>query len=1643
MLLINLKELYQLAGPTPKLTGGQGGTPRAKNTRVRTVNLLTQPLKVAHQRVSLDVALDTKRIEGFTELTVIPQSNTLRVIKLDAREMKIKQIWINGSKATNYIHQDLLYINDPKRFDDIVDAREVNLWDLYSSDFSIHQHHLLRQKLNYIFGAINCDPFSNEKVDNGNTEELAIILPESLKLELSDSHAIHTPSSVAPGGVTPLHLRGKGTNAETYTPIQVGIEYEILNPKNGVNFVCETLDKRLWHAYTVNSEYNVSTSSWVPCIDNLWERSTWSVEINVPRTIKDIGKKRLIENDKETQSNIDDMDIDPLEVAEEKESVEEEGIPENTVSISSTSISNQKVNNDDHDDDEDDDDAENFDLFVCTGDFNNTKETPHPTDLFKKIVSWSIFNPVCAHHVGWAVGCFQSTELSDFSETSTAAAETEEGYENLEEMEKDESSATVMLYFLPGQEEMARNTCIFAHKAVDFFLKEYGSFPFSSYGITFVSGPSFPFNNFAGLTVLSDKLLYPADIIEPMFTVTEDILECIAGQWSSINIVPQCFNDLWCTIGISRFMSFQFIKSLMGMNEFRSQIKRKMDQIVKEDVGKEPLATQVLRLPLSESDFSFVRLKAPIVLFILDRRMTKTDKSFGLSRVLPKLLLQAMSGDLQNGTLSTLHFQNVCEKVNRNRLETFFKQWVYGVGTPVFVVTQKFNKKRSMIEVVIRQVQLLQSKKVHPKPETFIHDSMSYLNNEQVFPIQPTFYGPMTIRVHEADGTPYEHIVDLKDTVVKFDVQYNTKHKRLKKNKDESIEVPPVFTKLGDILQSEEDIKEWNFAEWPKRDEEYIDPFEWIRVDTDFEWIAKVNVKQPDYMFGSQLQQDRDVEAQYEAIRYFSSHEKPNQIYCTALTRTIMDKRYYYGVRIAAAKALASMSRSSNKFIGLDYLLKAFRKLFCFDNSSIPVSNSFDDFEKFFLQKEIPKILGSVKDEDGNTPQSIKTLLLNLLKYNDNSSNDFQDCFYVSELVAALTSAVIPSTSESRVVDYHLEREMAAASKSKEQGFIEKVVQEIERNQKMDKWVPSYQFKVSVACIKLKIALARNNLYDLSFEDLLYLTSKKYHSDIRIMAFRGIFLLGGLKNSSVLKYFLQVCLLEMSTHYFTTKLLKVLLEAVSEAAIHGTPSMLDDPEFDSLEKLLDANKSSQPSMVVIEEAQTSEMSTRRDAFARATIKGSIQLLRRDYAIGKGLQHVLWELLHTSLISLHDRRSVFILSEVLYREDDAFAVTIRVPCVPLDELKRKIVAKNLGNGKLVIKREGRFRIQLSTKIQVVDTRSKSERLKRESLERARSLSGRSSRARTSVFGADEIAEPAPAIKAPARVAAPIVIEEPVSVVTHDPVVTSESLPATVDTISTKQDLLVESALPTDTPATRDATNPMKVRIRFRTRKLTETVSKPATSFVSVEKTQIKIKFTNPLLLQQLAEKAQSAASVEAMDVPKQSDVKESSSTEVNGARKRYIRISTRSGTVSASATPFEEETRAVQPSIGGKTIVKREPIQVRSPDAGESALVESRSRAISEVPEVSVKEETEQDAPVIARSKSQSPPEETSRSASPFSDPSVASQKRKKTKIYIHDKSKSASSPSATPDSESAKSETNNSIEEEAPKPKLKLKLNLR
>jgi len=145
----------------------------------------------------------------------------------------------------------------------------------------------------------------------------------------------------------------------------------------------------------------------------------------------------------------------------------------------------------------------------------------------------------------------------------------------------------------------------------------------------------------------------------------------------------------------------------------------------------------------------------------------------------------------------------------------------------------------------------------------------------------------MTIRIHEADGTPYEHVLDIRSPLKQYEVPFNTKYKRVRRNTkrylarqaaaqaaaegDAEAAEAMGMVDMGfglEIWEKEKERENWKVADWTEDDEQVMSgaTYEWIRMDADFEWIATIEFTQPDFMWVSQLQRDRDVVAQLEVL---------------------------------------------------------------------------------------------------------------------------------------------------------------------------------------------------------------------------------------------------------------------------------------------------------------------------------------------------------------------------------------------------------------------------------------------------------------------------------------------------------------------------------------------------------------------------------------------------------------------------------------------------------------------------------------------------------------------------------------------------------------------------------------------------------
>jgi len=174
----------------------------------------------------------------------------------------------------------------------------------------------------------------------------------------------------------------------------------------------------------------------------------------------------------------------------------------------------------------------------------------------------------------------------------------------------------------------------------------------------------------------------------------------------------------------------------------------------------------------------------------------------------------------------------------------------------------------------------------------------------------PFFEGQMTIRIHEADGTPYEHVLDIRSPFKRYEVPFNTKYKRVRRNTkrylarqaaaqaaaegDAEAAAAMDMVDMGfglEIWEKERERENWKVADWTEEDEQNMagQTYEWIRIDADFEWIAAIAFDQKDYMWVSQLQRDRDVVAQYEVSSFSRSVVGRDPIMVSGHTRAIED----------------------------------------------------------------------------------------------------------------------------------------------------------------------------------------------------------------------------------------------------------------------------------------------------------------------------------------------------------------------------------------------------------------------------------------------------------------------------------------------------------------------------------------------------------------------------------------------------------------------------------------------------------------------------------------------------------------------------------------------------------------------------------
>ncbi|KAF2716315.1 hypothetical protein K431DRAFT_289505 [Polychaeton citri CBS 116435] len=1218
---------------------------------------------VIKQKVDLDIDFVRRTLKGSTELTIQPHAKQLRELHLHCRQCRPTSVQVGGITA-----KDCTY-DDPYR-------RIKNL----PVDSGVQHHTLLKSKIE---GSLK------------HERELVIPIPPKLKIqELTLDPATALPqyrNGLVPGvqkqesdalAVTESQQTPTLTNAPSTThgqhfaPLKLFIEFEVDSFREGLHWIGfeDGLDSRYPHCYVKASPEPGVISCIFPCVDDSTSRCAWEISIRCPRTLGDAFRRPYKNDAALNQPKDKPTSTSPrFDLAATFNGTG--GLP------AAPAVKPPEPSHEYYLDLTDEEAA--LDLAIlCTGELSD--DVVDSEDETRHTATFNLLSPICARHIGFAIGPFETTDLSAFREVE-------------EEERLGQSAVKVTAYSLPGRTNEVKNTAFPITQCVDFYGVNFGSSPFQTHDVLFIDDFVHDTVPLAGFTMASSRLLFPEDVLEPLEKHARILTRAVAEQWMGVNVIPATGRDEWVAAGIAGYMADLFMKKLAGNNTYRWQHKLAAEKVYEVDVDRPSISELGAWLHLDPEIREFVNLKSALIMFILDRRLLKASGATGVTRIVNRILLQAKTGSLDNGQITTEDFQRTCEKLGHNKLDSFFKQWIFGAGCPIFYVTQRFNKKKLVVEIEIRQRQSERKTKPPFAPDNFARLVKEHMSDMWASPVQNTFTGPMTIRIHEADGTPYEHIVEITDNPMKLEIPYNTKYKRLKRsrrqkerttvNNDSSLADhvegnDSLLYCLGDILDSPREMSEWKLVEWAREEEDKMgqESYEWIRIDADFEWIGKIHLVMPLYMYISQLQQDRDLVAQYESMRFLLG-SNPHQMSLTILVRTLMDTRYFWGIREMAADGIAILAKVFGNVdlsgVGSYQLDKAFTEMFCAEGSSMPRPNDFTDRVSFIIQCAIPRAMAKLRDPDGKVPMPIRRFFVDKLRFNDNSANEFSDAHYIATLMQCLADSLIASHREPQpTYSFNFgEEDMMDADNSDDpdKEFEREAITEIERYRRIDEWISSHQNLYTTTVLDCLQKLTNAKIVKNKITELLQYTRAGNADNVRLQAFTSLSETGSMRSMHVMKYLLHSIATDPSP-FVRYRLLQCFGEALGHIALGnfestdqgGGDTTIEAPNTDNLVLEGDIN------------SETRHLEVTR----KENVEGALPALKFMLEREAIFRESLWQASTSPMLTLNEIGAFVDIAALIYEPLLSFRVALELP--------QNWRCESLGKGKVLFIKKDTYR-----------------------------------------------------------------------------------------------------------------------------------------------------------------------------------------------------------------------------------------------------------------------------------------------------------------------------------------------------------------
>ncbi|KAJ4974000.1 hypothetical protein NE237_007174 [Protea cynaroides] len=639
----------------------------------------------------------------------------------------------------------------------------------------------------------------------------------------------------------------------------------------------------------------------------------------------------------------------------------------------------------------------------------------------------------------------------------------------------DRHSDIVSHMCLPPNPSKLRNTIGFFHTAFSHY-EEYLSapFPFGSYKQVFIA-PEMAVSSLslgASMSIFTSQVLFDEKVIDQTIDTRIKLAFALARQWFGVYITAEAPSDEWLLDGLAGFLTDSFIKRFLGNNEARYRRYKANCAVCKADVnGATALSSSASSSGLYGTQcmglYGKIRSwKSVAVLQMLEKQMG--PESF--RKILQMIILRAQHTTRPLRTLSTKEFRHYANKVGnleRPFLKEFFPRWVGSCGCPVLRMGLSYNKRKNLIELAVL------------RGCTAMPDSIASIPNGN--PDSETqegnvgWPGMMSIRVHELDGM-YDHpILPMAgETWQLLEIQLHSKLAARRIQKPKKGSKPDGSDDNGDAVPSV-DIRSNE------------SPLLWIRADPEMEYLAEIHFNQPIQMWINQLEKDKDVVAQSQAIATLEALPQFSFSVVNALNNFLSDSKAFWRVRIEAAFALAHSASEETDWAGLLHLVKFYKNRRFDTNIGLPRPNDFHDFPEYFVLEAIPHAIATVRAADKKSPREAVEFVLQLLKYNDNNGNPYSDVYWLAALVQSVGE-----------LEFGLQSIL----------FLSSFLKRIDRLLQFDRLMPSYNGILTISCIRtltqIALKFAASIPLDHVFQLIKPFQNFDTHWQVRIEACRAL-----------------------------------------------------------------------------------------------------------------------------------------------------------------------------------------------------------------------------------------------------------------------------------------------------------------------------------------------------------------------------------------------------------------------------------------------------------------------------------------------------------------------------------------------------------